>query len=91
MGKSYKTAIGRKQAAAPTRYLQSQKVLKGKALDYGCGKDPGVGMRFWDRYDPHFEPDGIKRDGYDTIVCNYVLNVIGPSERRDVIGRVKAS
>ena len=35
---SYNTAISRKKASVPLRYLEDKGYLRGAILDYGCGK-----------------------------------------------------
>lgn len=75
MDKSYLTAITRKKPSLPMRYLFKQSLLKGKCLDYGCGKGFDADYYAMDKYDPYHHNVEIKGN-YDTITCNYVLNTI---------------
>jgi hypothetical protein len=54
-------------------------------LDYGCGKGFDADHFGMAKYDPYFYPDKPTQV-YDTITCNYVLNVIPDhSERVQVL------
>jgi len=82
---SFNTAIKRTKPSLPLRKLLDKKSISGNVLDYGCGKgfDAEYLQRLGysvDSYDPHWKPDGIKKQGYDSIVCNYVLNVLETDE-----------
>lgn len=72
-----KTAIHRKRISAPTRYLVEQELVSGFVLDYGCGRGFDARMYRFDKYDPNFYPE-LTNAKYDTIICNYVLNVVEP-------------
>jgi len=64
------TSIAR--GSAPLRYYQENDLLTGKILDFGCGQD----VHPFARYDMIHQPDpGVLMDKYDTVICNYVLNV----------------
>jgi ubiquinone/menaquinone biosynthesis C-methylase UbiE len=88
MSQAYKTAISRKTASAPTKWLGKERRLLGKVLDWGCGKGKDVE---WLReasipaegYDPHWRKYNDFYEGeFDIIICNFVLNVIeNPLER----------
>ena len=80
MNLSHKTAIKRKGLSAPTEWLRSEGLIKGRILDYGCGRGSDAILLLntfplIERYDPYYFPFTPKRK-YDTIICNYVLNVI---------------
>jgi hypothetical protein len=85
--KSHKTAISRKTLPLPTRWLLSRGLLKGAILDYGCGKCFKLNNLFFvsDGYDPHYRLSGIRHESYDTILCNFVLNVIESQEMRNTV------
>ena len=94
---SHRTAIHRKTASAPTRWLWERGHLRPDqhTLDYGCGRgadtawleDRGVAVQ---GFDPHYAPDPIALIGkYARIVCNYVLNVVGPDARLPVLQAVQ--
>jgi hypothetical protein len=88
--KPYLTAITRKTLPAPTQYLLIHNLLIGKILDYGCGKCHEINNQFFeaDGYDPHFKPDYPTKQ-YDTIVCNYVLNVVNENKQQEIIDKIK--
>ncbi len=69
----YHTAMNRKKSSTPIQYLKDEGMIKGKVLDYGCGMD----VHEFNRFDPMYEPnyDALSKK-YDTVLCNYVFNVI---------------
>ena len=83
------TAIHRDSMSAPSRYLLENNLLKGRILDFGCGygfdtdflKHKGFDITGYDSYYRPESPEGK----YDTIICNYVLNVLEPYEQADVL------
>lgn len=81
-----KTAISRTRLSAPSTYLLERGLLVGRILDFGCGM--GDLAKFLDgdieEYDPHFAPKR-PRGRFDVVVCNYVLNVLPPRERKQVL------
>jgi len=76
MNKAHLTAISRNKISAPMQYLEERGLIKGKALDYGCGKSFDASYFNMDKYDPYFNPVPLFPNTYDTVTCNYVLNVI---------------
>lgn len=87
MSKAHLTAISRKNMSVPTKYLLKKGLLGKKILDFGCGKGEDVRQLKAagfdaDGYDPHYAPKlkPFQKD-YDTVICNYVFNVIAPEER----------
>ena len=82
--KSYKTAITRTKPSAPTKWLKKNGYLRGKILDYGCGKGFDCTWLECDGYDPYYKPE-TPTGKYDTILCNYVLNVISSCEVRQQV------
>ena len=91
---SKKTAITRKKPSVPTRWIESKGGLFGECLDYGCGKGLDADVYRMDKYDPNYFPEKPDKQ-YDTIVCNYVLNVLLEKERdkvmQDIGGMLKES
>ena len=85
----HKTAITRKRPSAPMLRLALQGKIVGRALDYGCGKGMDAREFETESYDPHFQP--VMPDGeFDTITCNYVLNVIeSETEREEVLQDIR--
>ena len=83
------TAIERTSISFPTRWLQQYNLLKGEILDFGCGfgfdtdqlKKKGYNIIGYDNYYCPNYPE--KR--FDTIICNYVLNVLEPNEQAEVL------
>lgn len=77
----HKTAIARRVPSAPMRWLDKTGLLVGKMLDYGSGRGYDSDHYGMACYDPHYQP--VMPEGkFDTITCNYVLNVIESSEER---------
>lgn len=92
------TAINRSRASAPAQWLlQHRGMLRGRVLDFGCGR--GADLRAFraagidaDGFDPHWGPDTLPDcRAYDTITCTYVLNVIPRADRREVLQTIRAS
>lgn len=83
------TAIHRDSMSVPTRFLLKNELLKGRILDFGCGlgfdtdalKQQGFDITGYDNYYRSQRPEGK----FDTIICNYVLNVLEPYEQADVL------
>jgi SAM-dependent methyltransferase len=89
MNNSYKTAITRTKLSSPMRFLKDNNHLIGDCLDYGCGKGFDADYLKIKKYDPHFHnfwPDQL----FDTITCNYVLNVIDHEEAVKIIKRIQS-
>jgi len=85
--KSYLTAIARNELPKPTRWLMDAGLIRGRVLDFGCGKCYLINPIEWDSYDPNFYTEGIYPP-YDTIICNYVLCVLPRAERVPVLKRI---
>ena len=93
---SHKTAISRKGPSAPLRLIIDKEVFNSPVLDYGCGR--GADSRHLSNlnykissYDPHWSPINIEdKDGfYNTIICNYVLNVVEEKEEATILKDIK--
>ena len=91
--KAHLTAIKRKALSTPMKYLVDHDLLKGAVLDYGCGKGDDCDALAIAGYDPFHRPmsmDMTPDSVYDTITCNYVLNVIEDAfERMEVIAQIR--
>lgn len=80
LGRAHMSAMSRKSASAPTKYLLDNELINGTVLDYGCGKGKDAealeerGFNV-EKYDPVHHPV-IPTGKFDTIICNYVLNVV---------------
>ena len=83
------TAKERDKVSYPTRKLYNMGVIEGEVLDFGSGfgKDAeflnakGISCT---NYDPHYAPD-YPTQKFDTILCQYVLNVLLPEEQAEVL------
>jgi SAM-dependent methyltransferase len=68
------------------RYLANNNLIKGKSLDFGCGRGFDADYFGMEKYDPHyFRCDDFAPCEFDTITCNYVLNVIPDEKERDAV------
>lgn len=88
----YLTAIKRKDLSVPTRYLLQHNLLQGRILDFGCGfgyDTDELKKRGFDiiGYDYYYRPDYLEGK-FDTIICNYVLNVLEPYAQAEVMMNV---
>ena len=84
MSSSYLTAISRRTLSSPAKFLSANGLIKGRVLDFGCGKGKDCEELEIEGYDPHYRPQ--KPIGkFDTIICTYVLNVIEDETDRAAI------
>lgn len=81
---SHLTAISRRTLSKPTQYLVRHGLLQGRLLDYGCGRGFDCDYLQCEGYDPHYRPQS-PTGAYDTIFCNYVLNVLPTVEERQSV------
>jgi hypothetical protein len=82
--KAHLTAISRKSPSAPMKYLHKMGLLKGKMLDYGCGRGFDADTFGMAKYDPFwFKCDDFAPCEFDTITSNYCLNVIEDFKERE--------
>jgi diadenosine tetraphosphate (Ap4A) HIT family hydrolase len=86
---SYLTAIDRDKLSFPVNFLTNHHLIKGRSLDFGCGRGQDVSTLQNQGYniigfDPYYQPDEIIGK-FETIVCIYVLNVLFPEEQSKVI------
>ena len=72
---AWRTATKRRALSKPARWLQANHLLVGRTLDYGCGRGDDAAELGCEGYDPHWRPD-VPVGWFETIMCNYVLNVI---------------
>ena len=89
---SHLTAKERTAVSFPTRWLFEKGVLNGAVLDFGCGHSKDVEFLLGNGikaqgYDKHYQPD-FPKEKFDTVICNYVLNVLLPEEQTEVLMRV---
>lgn len=86
------TVKQRKYLSFPSRFLLENNLLNGKVLDFGCGlgKDveilsqKGIDIIGYDPFYFNSYPD----KKFDTIICNYVLNVLLPKEQATVLMQI---
>ena len=80
----HRTAIQRGSLSAPARWLLNHGKLKGRILDYGCGR--GDILPYYSplviEYDPHYTKE-LPHGKFDTIYCGYVANIILSKSERD--------
>ncbi len=86
---SHLTIKKRRWPSFPTKFLFSNGFIKGKTLDFGCGL--GLDINYLKNkdiditgYDPYYLPEYPKVK-FDTIICNYVLNVLLKDEQTNVL------
>ena len=86
---SHLTIKDRKYPSYPVKQLLLMKQIRGRVLDFGCGL--GTDVTFLRKngfdatgYDPYYVPE-IPLGKFDTILCNYVLNVLLPEEQVQVL------
>lgn len=99
--KSHKTAISRKTASAPLRYLLEKQLIPAecRVLDYGCGRGKDVGWLNssgvrafgYDPYQEGWDNKAYLQPKYDIITCTYVLNVVDKYERELIIESIRKS
>lgn len=93
---SHKTAISRKGPSAPLKLILKKENISSPILDYGSGR--GADSRHLSAlkynvtsYDPYWSPIKIdnKNDFFETIICNYVLNVVCKKEESEILSDIK--
>jgi hypothetical protein len=84
-----RTAITRRGLSGPARWLLEADLLRGRILDYGCGRGGDADRLRCSRWDPHWSPR-MPRGTFDTVLCTYVLNVLPKSEEASVLAAVQA-
>lgn len=93
-----RTAIARKGPSRPLRAALQANAVKGRVLDYGCGRGADVavltalGIKAFG-CDPYFQPRK-PRGKFQTVLMTYVVNVLQTPQRnetlRDAWKRVKS-
>lgn len=86
---SHKTAKTRKALSGPARYLYESGLLKGKCLDYGCGKGFDCDELGMDGFDPYYRNVNVEEAAYDTVMCIYVLNCLHETEWIEVLHNIR--
>lgn len=86
------TAKPREGPSFPTKWLLERNYLKGEVLDFGSGYGAdgaflrNQGLRV-SEYDPYYQKE-YPTGPFDTIICQYVLNVLPPLDQSEVIMQV---
>lgn len=71
------------------QYLIARGMLRGRCLDFGCGRGQDADAAGSERFDPHYAPQ-MPEGTFDTVTCTYVLNVIpSPTERDATIALLR--
>jgi hypothetical protein len=83
-----RTAMTRSKPSLPMRELEEQGLLQGRMLDYGAGKGFDADRLGMEKYDPTFWPEAPE-GSFDTITCNYVLNVVPPESEDEILGHIE--
>ncbi len=86
--KSHLTAISRRRPSLPMAWLAGRGLLRGRILDYGCGRGFDCAYFNTEGFDPYYRPDP-PAGPFDTITCNYVLNVLPEADRGAVIESIR--
>lgn len=97
MGDGYnpflKTALKRDKLSNPAKMLKSYKLLDGKILDFGTGrgtdvrilKEEGYDIDGYDKFNEQFNDCSLLDKKYDTVMSNYVFNVIPSLEEHSEV------
>lgn len=83
-----RTAIKRNKLSKPAFYLKAKGLLKGAVIDYGCGRGDDARELKCDGWDKHHDAVGggaLPLNEYDTVMCNYVLNVLRKKDDRNYV------
>jgi len=86
--KSYKTAIKRKRLSLPAKFLSSQNLLKGRTIDFGCGKGYDSDTLGLEQYDPYYSPI-MPAKKFNTVMSNYVANVLTNEETTTYLNDIR--
>ncbi|WDI43880.1 hypothetical protein [Bremerella sp. P1] len=81
-------AIRRQSISFAANWLVDSNRIRGRVLDYGCGFGFDADCLGWDAFDPYYRPTP-PQGGYDTIVCNHVLNMLTRSTRHQVLAAIE--
>jgi ATP adenylyltransferase len=82
------TAVSRKRPSTAMRFLDAKGLLVGDVLDFGCGRGFDVDHYGIDGYDPNWRSPELPKKKYDTITCNWVLNVVSPEEQVIILEQI---
>jgi len=83
------TAMARKVPSAPAQWLHSQGLLKGRCLDFGCGRGKDAETYEMTAYDPYWA-NNYPTGTFDTLTCLYVLNVVDLPTQEQILEEIRA-
>lgn len=98
MNNSHLTAIYRKEASIPLKFLAKKSYLNTyqNIIDFGCGHKADVNWLNNNKYDAkgfdiywHNREKVLIKGAYDIVLCTYVLNVVGEQMRNIIIKQLK--
>lgn len=84
------SAPSRKKPSSVMKFLSSKGLLVGEMLDFGCGRGFDAEYYGMDKYDPNWGFASLPEKKYDTITCNWVLNLVEPAEQEMIIQQIKS-
>jgi len=82
-------AVRRSSVSFGAAWLVNQNLMRGRVLDYGCGFGFDADHFGWEGFDPCYRQIELK-GGYDTVICNHVLNMLTRSSRERVIENIRS-
>lgn len=85
---SHKTAISRTKLSAPAAIIRKLDLLKGRTLDYGCGRGKDCEVLSIEGYDPYWSPQ-LPSGKFDTILCTFVLNTVTKAEQEIILADIR--
>ena len=71
-------------------FLNKKGLLVGDMLDFGSGRGFDAEYYHMDAYDPNWLSPELPKRQYDTITCNWVLNVVTPTEQDIILKQIKS-
>lgn len=82
-------AIQHDEVSFAARWLYENHHIRGRVLDFGCGRGFDADHFGWVGYDPYYRQE-LAEGEFDTIVCNYVLNMLTRESRRSVLESIQS-
>jgi hypothetical protein len=76
-------AVRRDAISKTATVLVERKLVRGRALDYGCGFGFDADHFGWESFDPYYRqktPEGL----FDTIICNHVAHMLTRDSRQEL-------